>query len=207
VNDWGPALVRVREADPAIVLVIHTSPQDLSSFSLAFDQNSTNSLVYMQYGPQLKAYRDIAKETANGVFYSTVVGSLPDEIGNAFNKRYRDRFGQDASPTSGAQPYDSTFIWAIAAARAGGTGEPYEMEQNRKVCNFIRNTIYRGVLGTTKFFIPEQAAVPYPAETKDPSLGMPTQFWQVQDYTKDPVLVSPQPYTEAEFMLPAWVET
>ena len=205
VSEWGPTLVRIRKDDPALIAIIHTDPGSLSSFSLQYAPKPTNSLVYMQYGPQLRAYRDIAKETANGVFYSTVIATLQDEIGQNFIKRYRQRFGADASPSAGGQPYDSLFVWAIAAARAGGSGAPFELDQNRKVCDFIRSSIYRGVNGTLKFFQKEQAAIPYPSRTNDPSLGMPHQFLQVQDYREDPVLISPEPYTTGEFKLPWWL--
>ena len=91
------------------------------------------------------------------------------------------------------------------AARSWATGAPFELDQNRKVCDFIRSSIYRGVNGTLKFFQKEQAAIPYPSRTNDPSLGMPHQFLQVQDYREDPVLISPEPYTTGEFKLPWWL--
>ena len=206
VAEWGPTLVRLRADDPALIAIIHTSPVDLGPFSVQFAQKPTNSLVYMQYGPQLKAYRDIARQSANGIVWSTLIASLQDEIGRNFNNRYRQRFGADSSPSAGGQPYDSMFVWAIAAARAGGSGEPFDLDQNRKVSSFIRGSIYRGVCGTLRFAQKEQAAIAYPAQTNDPSLGMPHQFLQVQDYRdSETVLISPEPYTTGEFVLPPWL--
>ena len=50
------------------------------------------------------------------------------------------------------QVYDSYYVWAIAACRAGGSGVPYDgIEQNKKVCQIMRDSIYRGVVGTIKF--------------------------------------------------------
>ena len=64
--------------------VTHFLPADLAQFMVQFAPNPTNSLVYMQYGPSIPAFREIAKEASNGVLYATVVGALQDEIGTAF---------------------------------------------------------------------------------------------------------------------------
>ncbi len=172
----------------------------------SFAENPTNSLLYVQYALQLRAFLDIVKETGHGVFCSTTIGTLNDEIGAAFRKLVREKHGQDATPMVAGQVYDSVYLWAIAAARAGGTGVPYDgIEQNRKVCDFIRSSIYRGVVGTIRFMW-GQAATPYPAETNDPSLGMPTIIMQCQDYTKDVTIIGPDPYAEGDWMTPPWLK-
>jgi branched-chain amino acid transport system substrate-binding protein len=106
ISEWGPTLQKIRNDPPACIAVTHWVPQDLAQFMIQFVPNPTNSLVYMQYGPSLAAFREIGKETTNGVLYSTVIAALQDEIGQAFSKRYRDRFGPDSSPLVGAQVYD-----------------------------------------------------------------------------------------------------
>lgn len=203
-SEWGPTLRKLRDDPPAVVAVTHWVPQDLAQFMLQFVPNPTNSLVYMQYGPSLAAFREIGKEATNGVLYSTVIASLQDEIGTAFNQRYKERFGEDSSPLIGAQVYDSAHYFAIAAALAGGTGEPGNYEQNRIVAERLRRLVYRGVMGTTHFSIPDQAAIGYPNETPDPSLGMPHQYLQIQDFTTEPSLIAPSPYETAKFATPPW---
>ncbi|MDP7343782.1 MAG: ABC transporter substrate-binding protein [Alphaproteobacteria bacterium] len=206
VDDWGPSLVRVRDIDPAIVVTTHGVPSDQTGMVTSFAENPTNSLLYVQYALQLRAFLDIVKETGHGVFCSTTIGTLNDEIGAAFRKLVREKHGQDATPMVAGQVYDSVYLWAIAAARAGGTGVPYDgIEQNRKVCDFIRSSIYRGVVGTIRFMW-GQAATPYPAETNDPSLGMPTIIMQCQDYTKDVTIIGPDPYAEGDWMTPPWLK-
>ncbi len=93
-----------------------------------------------------------------------VVGALQDEIGTAFEKRYKEKFGANAGHNSGAQSYDGAYVWATAAALAGGSGEPGNEEQNRKVAARMRAMIYRGVTGTTRFIPDEQAAYTYPTQ-------------------------------------------
>jgi len=206
ISEWGPTLAKIRNDPPAVIAVTHFYPQDLAQFMLQFVPNPTPSLVYMQYGPSIPAFRDIGKAATNGVLYSTVIGVLPDEIGKDFEARYKAKFGPNAGFMSGCQPYDGAYVWATAAALAGGSGEPGNEAQNRKVSDRMRAAIWRGVNGVTRFIPGEQAAYSYPGQTKDPSLGMPQHYRQIQDYTQEPVLISPPPYSVAEFKLPPWIK-
>ena len=206
ISEWGPTLAKLRENPPAVIAITHFYPQDLAQFMLQFVPNPTPSLIYMQYGPSLPAFRDIGKEAVNGVLYSTVVGVPEDDIGKPFIERYRARFGAESGYLSGCQPYDAAWIWATAAALAGGSGAPGEEDQNRKVAERMRAMIYRGVNGTTRFIPDEQAAYTYPTQTRDPSLGMPHHYLQIQDHTRGPAYVAPAPYDTAKFMLPPWLK-
>lgn len=206
ISEWGPTLAKIRADNPALIANTHFLAQDLAQFMVQFTPTPTDSLVYMQYGPSLPAFREIAGESAKGVIYSTVMGTLPDEMGQAFTKKYREKYGEDASALVGGALYDYTMQWAIAAALAGGSGAPGEEEQNRAVADRLRNLIYRGVIGTTRYSYPEQAAVPYPDATPDPSLGMPHQFLQIQDPETDAALIAPWPYETAQFQLPPWIK-
>jgi branched-chain amino acid transport system substrate-binding protein len=206
ISEWGPTLAKIRSDPPGLIVITHFYPADLAQFMIQFMRNPTQSLIYMQYGPSIPAFRTLGKEAVNGVLYATVIAALQDEIGTDFAKRYKAKFGQNAGYLSGCQPYDGCYIWAIAAAIAGGTGEPGDDKQNRKVADRMRSMIYRGVNGVTRFEPNEQAAYEYPAQTKDPSLGMPHQFLQIQDYTKGPALIAPAPYDTGKFMTPPWIK-
>lgn len=206
ISEWGPTLSKLRQDPPGVIVVTHYFPADLAQFMVQFMNNPTPSLIYMQYGPSLKSFRDIAGPAANGVVFSTVIGDLQDEIGLDFARRYKERFGADAGYNSGVQSYSAAWIWATAAALAGGSGGPGEVEQNRKVADRIRSIIHRGPNGTTRFIPDEQAAASYPGGVDDPSLGMPHQFLQIQAYTEEPVLIAPWPYAKAEFLTPPWIK-
>ena len=151
ISEWGPTLQRLREDPPDVVAITHWVPQDLAQFMLQFAPNPIDSLIYMQYGPSIPAFREIGGESVNGVIYSTVVATLPDEIGNDFTKRYVERYGEDAVALTAGMSYDSVHYFANAAAIAGGLGAPGDIEQNRKVAAQLKRTIYRGVNGITRF--------------------------------------------------------
>ena len=151
-SEWGPTLAKIRQDPPAVICITHFLPADLGQFALQFASNPTPSLVYMQYGPSIPAFRDIAKQAANGIIYATVVGALQDEIGTAFEKRYKAKFGPNAGHNSGAQPYDGAYVWATAAALAGGTGEPGNNEQNRKVATNVTTAHATNILSSPYIF-------------------------------------------------------
>jgi branched-chain amino acid transport system substrate-binding protein len=206
ISEWGPTLAKIRQDPPGVIVVTHFYPGDLAQFMIQFIQNPTPSLVYMQYGPSIPAFRDIGKEAVNGVLYATVIAALQDEIGTDFEKRYKAKFGAKAGHLSGCQPYDGCYIWATAAALAGGAGAPGDDKQNRKVAARMRSMIHRGVNGVTRFVPNEQAAYQYPTQVKDPSLAMPHQFLQIQDYKQGPALIAPTPYNTGQFLMPPWIK-
>lgn len=205
-NQWGPTLAKLRQDPPAAIIVTHFLPQDLAQFMVQFLAQPINSLIYMQYGPSLPAFREIGGESINGVIYSTVVGCLPDEFSKPFRESYREKFGPNSAYITGSQTYDGLWMWAIAAAIAGGPGEPFNKEQVSKVAAVMRRNVYRGVNGTYRADPAGQSAYCYPTQVADPSLGMPHQFLQHQDYKTDPKLIAPVLYATDTFVLPPWIK-
>ena len=207
ISEWGPTIQKLRNDPPEVVAITHWVPQDLAQFMIQFVPNPVNSLIYMQYGPSIPAFRKIGKEAVNGIIYSTVVATLPDEIGGDFTIRYQAKYGKDAVALTAGMGYDSAHYLAVSAAVAGGLGAKGNAQQNQKVAAVLKKMIYRGVNGTTRFFDKFQAAVPYPDATRDPSLGMPHQFLQIQDFRQDPVVIAPFPYETSAFKQPPWFKT
>ncbi|WP_027134669.1 ABC transporter substrate-binding protein [Geminicoccus roseus] len=205
-NQWGPTLAKLRQDPPAAIIVTHFLPQDLAQFMVQFLTQPIDSLVYMQYGPSLPAFREIGGEAVNGVIYSTVVGCLPDEFSKPFRDAYREKFGPNSAPITGSQTYDGLWHYALAAAIAGGPGEPFDREQAEKVAASMRRLVYRGMNGILRIDPDGQSAYCYPTQIYDPSLGMPHQFLQHQDHTTDPKLIAPELYATDQFVLPPWIK-
>ncbi|WP_422026471.1 ABC transporter substrate-binding protein [Roseovarius sp.] len=206
VTDWGPTLAKLRADPPAVIAVTHFYTSDQAQFMNQFMTDPTDSLIYMQYGASLAAFRDIAGDNSVGVTYATVIGALQDEIGMAFADAYKARFGENASPNGGGQTYTGLHAYAVAAALAGGVGGPYEEEQNRRVADRLRSLIFRGPMGTLRLHPDTQSAWSYPSEVNDPSLGMPHVVSQIQDKAKDGVLIAPWPYEQGAFQMPPWMQ-
>jgi branched-chain amino acid transport system substrate-binding protein len=195
--DWGPQLARIRANPPDLIFITDYLAGDLAGFATQFASAPTPSLLYQQYGPSVPEYLDLAKGAANGVLWSTTIGTLPDEIGNDFRDRYQAKYNAAAGLSQSGAQYDTVRLWARAAAQAG---DPTDF---KKVNEFLKATIFRGVVGTYRFDQKELTAVPFPDKVKDPSLAMPHLTYQIQDGKQ--VLLSPQPYDQGAFALPAWI--
>jgi len=204
ISEWGPTLSRLRNDPPGFIAVTHFFPQDQAQFMLQFMNNPMPSLIYMQYGASLAAFRDIAGDASEGVIYSTVIGALQDEIGRAFSEKYIEAFGRSASPNSGGQTYTALHAYAIAAALAGGPGEAYEDAQNRLIAGRLRRLILRSPMGTMRIDPETQSAYCYPSQTNDPSLGMPHIFSQIMSKDEDGAIIAPSPYEVTTFRTPGW---
>jgi branched-chain amino acid transport system substrate-binding protein len=197
LTEWGPVLSKIRQNPPGLIFHADYIPGDLASFQQQFRSDPSPSLMYQQYGPSIPEYLELAGTDADGVIWSTVIGTLPDQVGQAFKDAYQQEYGAEAGLSQAGGQYDLVQLWAQAAAMAG---EPLDFEQvNAK----IKRMLYRGVSGTYRYRPGELTAIPYPDEANDPSLGMPHLTFQIQD--QEQVLIDPEPYSQGQFELPAWL--
>lgn len=203
-TEWGPVLNKMRALDPAVIANTHFFAGDLANFQRQFVDKPTNSIVYLQYGALLQSFAEVAREAAVGVLTSTMIGVLPDERGTAFKKKIFDRHGANANYDPASYAYGELFQYAIAASIAGGTGEPGNFDQNRKIAAALKAFPYRSVCGSVAYHPQWQCPPPYPAVEKDPSLGLPSQTFQIKkaDGYKD--LIFPAPYNTGSFEIPSW---
>ena len=203
-TEWGPVLAKVRKVNPGAIANTHFFAGDIAQCQVQFAENPTNSLFYYQYGALQKAFRDIAGDASVGAMTGTVDGLLSDDFGKTYVNAHKKKFGPDADYQPGALSYGPMHHYALAAAIAGGTGEPGNMEQNRKIAWALKRFTYRGPTGSYWYHPEFQATLPYPTYTRDPSLGHPHMLQQIQDKNKDPVVIYPEPYNVGKYQTPSW---
>lgn len=203
-TEWGPVLAKVRQVDPAAIANTHFFAGDIAQCQLQFVANPTNSLFYYQYGALQKDFRDIAGDASVGALTGTVDGLLSDDYAKPYVEAHAKKYGADSDPQPGGLTYGPMHHYALAAAIAGGTGGPGNIEQNKKIAWALKQFTYRGPNGAYWYHPEYQATVPYPTYTSDPSLGHPQTLQQIQDKTKPPVVIFPEPYTVGQFQLPPW---
>ncbi len=203
-TDWRPLLEEIRSADPSVLALTHFHAGDLARFHLQFSENPLPVLLYLQYGALHRSFSEMVGEKGRGVIVGTVIGLPRDDIGWAFFRRYKARFGAASTPEVGCQTYNAVQHYAIAAAVAGGAAGPGGFEQNRKIARLLCDLPYRSVSGTIRYHPQWQAAVPYPDATLDPSLGLPHLFYQLRGPEDPAALVAPDLYRDASFELPPW---
>lgn len=204
-SDWCRVLDGLRPLDPSVLAMTHFHAGDLARFHLQFMERPLNSLLYLQYGALHRVFSDITGEKGRGVITCTVIGLPRDDLGRKFAATYRARFGPQSTPEVGCQPYCSLHHYAIAAAVAGGVGEPGNVETNRRIAKALLDIPYRSVAGMIRYHPVWQAAVPYPDATQDPSLGLPHLFYQLRGPDQPAALIAPEPYIEQPFEPPPWL--
>ena len=201
---WGPVLSKVRKLNPAAIANTHFFAGDLAQCQLQFVENPTNSLFYYQYGALLKDFRDIAGDASVGAMTGTVDGLLSDDFSQTYRNAHAKKYGADSDPQPGGLSYGPMYHYALAAAISGGTGEPGNDKQNRKIASALKQFTFRGPNGSYWYHPEWQATVPYPTYTRDASLGHPHMLQQIQDKNKEPVTIYPEPYTVGKFQVPPW---
>jgi branched-chain amino acid transport system substrate-binding protein len=196
--NWGGVLVKIRDAKPDVIVFSDYAAGDEAAFMKQFAQNPTKSLVYQQYAPSIPQYLQLAGDSANGVIWSTVVGILQnDPVAQPFIDAFTKKFGAGPGFSNAGDQYDLVKIWAQAA---GFAGDPLAFD---KINAYIKATPYRGVCGAYSFNRRGLTCIPYPDDTKDPSIGMPHLTFQIQNGKQ--VAISPEPYTTGKFALPPWL--
>jgi len=193
--DYNPTMQAIRDAAPDAVMVTQFGPDDLAKFSTAFAANPVPALVYLQYGPSVPAYLELAGDAANGMIWSTVTGVYNDVVGKAFRDAYQAKFNKSAGFSNSGSGYDSVHMLARAWGQVG------DSKNFDAVGNALRTMIHRGVNGA--YWMQKNAVLCYPIDTTAPGLGQAYLFFQIQDQQHK--IVSPDPYVEAEFALPPWL--
>jgi branched-chain amino acid transport system substrate-binding protein len=195
VPDWGPLLSRVRSSRPGMLFTTDYNPADDAAMAKEWAQNPVpGTLVYQQYGPSVPEYLDLAGDAANGMIWATVLGLLPDKVGNDFRERYQAKYNKQPGWANAGGCFDSVMVWANAVAMAG------DWKDYRRVAKETEKLVHRGTTGGISFV--SHAGLAYPGQTKDPSLGQAHIIAQLQN--GEQVVISPEPYTTGEFQPPPW---
>jgi branched-chain amino acid transport system substrate-binding protein len=197
LSEWGPVLAKIRANPPDIIMNTDYYVTDLASFTKQFASNPTKSLLYEQYGPAVPEYLQLVGTAGNGVVWQTNAGITPDSVGKAFIDKFQAKYGKPPGVGGPGLLYDQAWIWAYAAGMAG------DPRNYADVVAHIKSGLYRGVLGTYNFEQTNNTVLSYPAQTNDPSLGMGTFMYQIQDQKQ--VLIDPVPWVQGKLQMPPWM--
>lgn len=197
VANWDAVIGKIRETQPAMIVNTDFNPADLALFTKDIAADPPPALLYEQYGPSIPEFLNLAGEAANGVVWSTVIGVLPDDNGEAWKQRYTEKFGEAPGLSNSGSCFDAVNLYLTAVEQVGST-------DRKAVCDAIRGITYRGVCGTYRFDPADQTAIPYPDVESDPEKGMPHLYFQIQDGKQ--VLMAPEPFTTGSFQLPPWLQ-
>ena len=202
VQDWGPVLQEIKKIGAGMVMIDHWVAAEYAAFCKQFVADPLpNALVYLQYGPSQPEFLDLAGPAADGFVWSSVLGVYADEMGNAFRKKYMERFPGTMGLTYTGSAYDTMQILKRAWE---ATGDPSNF---KAVCDHVRVNPYRGVCGFLDMNNKYQEGVHYPDNgydicTSDIEKGMAQLYVQVQNGAHK--IIYPDPIKEAALIKAPW---
>lgn len=200
-TEWGSLLLKIRRENPDLIINFDFLPPDQITFFDQFLEDPTDSVYFGYYAPTTPEFIDTLGDGANGVLTTVIQATIPDDRGMAKLNEYRSKYGKTPDRYA-AIFYDSLFWYRDAVIRAG---DPDDLAE---VSKCLKNSTYRGILGTYNFQRPDDpevnTVVAYPSYTDDPMKGLLTPIMQIRN--QDYVLVHPELWGEGEFEIPPWME-
>ncbi len=193
--DWSPSAKAAKDSGAAVIMNTHFAPDDLAKWTKAWAANPGKALVYLQYGPSIPAFLQLAGKAANGIVWATVTGVYNDPVGKIFRAAYQAKFNTSAGFSNSGSGYDAVYMLARAWAM---TGDGQNFKANIAQ---LRTMIHRGVNGG--YWLRQNAGLAYPAQTRDPGLGQAHLFFQIQNGKQR--IIQPAPYIESPFQIPPWI--
>lgn len=199
VQEWGPILSKIEKAEPAFVTFWNLDPSDaarfMNQFVRQFGGTGIDSLVYMQYTPNIPEFLELTGDNANGLLWATVIG-VSDQIGvdkADYISRFEARYGNEPLSIHPFVVRDAFDIWANAVEEVGCV-ECYD-----QVNDAIRETVYTGFSGTFDFAPLEEGQYAMAGDDL-----LPTIWSQVQNGQH--VAVLPANAAEGAIEMPPWVK-
>jgi branched-chain amino acid transport system substrate-binding protein len=203
VADWTPFINKVKSTGATVTFNTHWNPADHAAFMKKWAADPPDSFVYLQYGASLPQFLQLAGDAAKGVVWATVLGTMNDPVGLAFQKAYQAKWNAPAGFSNAGTGYDEVYLLAHAW---GITGDPRNFKAN--IAELKRN-IMRGVSGGYWFGSDvANYCLSYPAEIADPSLGNPHLFFQVLPDSSGKLshqVIQPPPYVNTEYVQQPWL--
>ncbi|MEM8731350.1 MAG: ABC transporter substrate-binding protein [Pseudomonadota bacterium] len=193
INDWRGFLGQVRQDPPAVVINTDYQSSNAALFVSQFNENPTDSLVFIQYAPSVPEFIELTKEQSSGIVYNLLGGILNTPTNPRAAEvmaKYKDTFGVEPG-TYGAALYEQVLIYAAALAEVGDPTDRVAIGEA------IGVSITQTAMGMVQFDPATHLAV-------QSNEGIPLQFYQIQDGER--TLFYPPVYATGQFVEPGWMK-
>jgi branched-chain amino acid transport system substrate-binding protein len=192
INDWRTILAKIRSEDPDLIVNTDYIYQNGALFTNQFMENPTESLLFIQYAPQVPEFIDLAGETSNGVLYNVLITALPgDSRAEELSQAFKDEYGRDHG-IYGLAMQEAVFLYADAICEVG---DPTDREA---ISAYIGSVEKDSSLGTIAFDQDTHLAV----QDAD---HMPILFYQINDGER--TLIWPPNFQDGDFVLPSHIDS
>ena len=191
INDWRTILAKIRSEDPDLIVNTDYIYQNGALFTNQFMENPSDSLLFIQYAPQVPEFIDLAGESGEGVLYNVLITAVPGhpraaELSQAFKDEYQRDHG-----IYGLAMQEAVYLYADAIC---AVGDPTDREA---ISAYIGSVEKDSALGTIAFDQETHLAV-------QDAEHMPILFYQINDGERD--LIWPPNLADGSFALPDHIE-
>ena len=193
ISEWGTVLSKIRSSNPSFIIDADFVPGNQASFLLQFEQNPTNSIIYMQYGASLPEFVAAVGTKGDGIMWSTTYATLPTSQGQAWVQNYKDRWGEDPSSTA-PNSYIMLYVYAEAARKVLAEGK--DVTDYRDICTKIAETNLTTAMGQLAF-------EPDTHWGKSGAEWFPCPLMQMQEGKY--YWIDPTSQKQRGFLLPPWI--
>ena len=193
INDWRGFLAKVRQDPPAVLINTDYVSSNAALFVSQFNEDPTDSLVFIQYAPSVPEFLELTKEQSSGIVYNLLGGVLNTPTNPRAAEvlgKYEAAFGNEPG-TYGPALYEQVMIYAAALEKVGDPSERIAIGKA------IGETDTQTAMGGVKFDPATHLA-------EQSNEGIPIQFYQIQDGER--VLFYPSVYATGEFEEPSWMK-
>ena len=193
INDWRGFLGKVRQDPPAVLINTDYVSANAALFVSQFNEDPTDSLVFIQYAPSVPEFLELTKDQSSGIVYNLLGGVLntpTNPRAAEVLEKYTTKYGNEPG-TYGPALYEQVLIYAKALEEVG---DPSDRVAIGKAIG-ASNT--QTAMGAVQFDPKTHLAV----QSND---GIPIQFYQINDGER--VLFYPPVYSTGEFAEPEWMK-
>jgi len=193
INDWRGFLGKVRQDEPSVVINTDYQSANAALFVSQFNEEPTNSLVFIQYAPSVPEFLELTKEQSSGIVYNLLGGILntpTNPRAAEVIEKYKKSFGNEPG-TYGAALYEQVLIYAAALKEVGDPADRVA------IGNAIGASTTQTAMGSVKFDADTHLA-------EQSNEGIPLQFYQIQEGER--ALFYPPVYATGEFTQPGWMK-
>ena len=193
INDWRGFLGKVRQDPPAVLINTDYVSANAALFVSQFNEDPTDSLVFIQYAPSVPEFLELTKDQSSGIVYNLLGGVLDTPTNPRAAEvleKYTTKYGNEPG-TYGPALYEQVLIYAKALEEVG---DPSDRVAIGKAIG-ASNT--QTAMGAVQFDPKTHLAV----QSND---GIPIQFYQINDGER--VLFYPPVYSTGEFAEPEWMK-
>jgi branched-chain amino acid transport system substrate-binding protein len=193
INDWRGFLAKVRQNPPAVLINTDYVSSNAALFVSQFNEDPTDSLVFIQYAPAVPEFIELTKEQSSGIVYNLLGGVLNTPTNPRAAEvlaKYKAAFGNEPG-TYGPALYEEVMIYAAALAKVGDPSD------RTAIGAAIGSSTTQTAMGAVSFDPVTHLAV----QSND---GIPLQFYQIQDGER--ALFHPPIYATGKFNEPSWMK-